>query len=60
MTDPEFIREVARALSSEATDYDELLKLIGNARNVLLGEASHGTHEFCFERAANTKRLNFL
>jgi erythromycin esterase-like protein len=57
MTDPEFVREVAQPLSSEANDYDELLKLIGDARIVLLGEASHGTHEFYFERAAITKRL---
>jgi hypothetical protein len=32
MTDPEFVREVVQPLSSEANDYDELLKLIGNAR----------------------------
>jgi len=31
--------------------------LIGDARIVLLGEASHGTHEFYRERARITKRL---
>jgi erythromycin esterase-like protein len=31
--------------------------LIGDARIVLLGEASHGTHEFYRERACITKRL---
>jgi erythromycin esterase-like protein len=30
---------------------------IGNARFVLLGEASHGTHEFYHERAQITQRL---
>jgi erythromycin esterase-like protein len=42
---------------SETTDYDPLLKAIGNARFVLIGEASHGTHEFYKERAEITKRL---
>ena len=57
MTDPEFVRELAQPLSGEAGDYDALLELIGDARVVLLGEASHGTHEFYFERAEITKRL---
>jgi erythromycin esterase-like protein len=30
---------------------------LANRAFVLLGEASHGTHEFYFERAAITKRL---
>ena len=38
-------------------DYDPLLDLIGDARFVLIGEASHGTHEFYRERAQITKRL---
>ena len=38
-------------------DYDPLLDLIGDAHFVLLGEASHGTHEFYRERAEITKRL---
>jgi erythromycin esterase-like protein len=33
------------------------MKLIGDARLVLLGEATHGTHEFYRERAQITKRL---
>jgi len=40
-----------------AEDYDPLLERTGRARFVLLGEASHGTHEFYAERAAITKRL---
>ena len=57
MTDSEFVREIAQPLTGAANDYDALLELIGDARFVLLGEASHGTHEFYFERAAITKRL---
>src|SRR5438045_59754 len=57
MTDAEFVREIAQPLSGGAKEYDGLLQLIGDARVVLLGEASHGTHEFYFERAAITKRL---
>lgn len=41
----------------EITDYDDLLDSIGTARFVLIGEASHGTHEFYRERAQITKRL---
>ncbi|MBR0665497.1 hypothetical protein GXW71_14135 [Roseomonas hellenica] len=44
-------------LSGGAQDYDELLEAIGEARFVLLGEASHGTHEFYEERARITRRL---
>jgi erythromycin esterase-like protein/predicted phosphoribosyltransferase len=44
-------------LSGGAEDYDRLLETIGNARFVLLGEASHGTHEFYEERARITQRL---
>ncbi len=57
MTEPELVREVAQPLTSSADDYDVLLDLIGEARVVLLGEASHGTHEFYLERATITKRL---
>jgi erythromycin esterase-like protein len=51
------IREVALPLIGSPKDYDPLLDLIGEARLVLLGEASHGTHEFYRERAQITKRL---
>ncbi len=49
-------RRMAR-LSGGADDYDRLLEAIGQARYVLLGEASHGTHEFYEERARITRRL---
>ncbi len=38
-------------------DYDELLSWIGDRSLVLLGEATHGTHEFYRERCRITKRL---
>ncbi|HEV8725607.1 MAG TPA: erythromycin esterase family protein [Candidatus Binatia bacterium] len=38
-------------------DYDSLLELIGDARFALIGEATHGTHDFYRERAQITKRL---
>ena len=50
------IRSLARPLRTP-TDLDPLLARIGDARVVLLGEASHGTHEFYTWRAALTRRL---
>lgn len=41
----------------KAQDLDPLLDLIGDSRYVLLGEASHGTHEYYAWRMAITKRL---
>lgn len=38
-------------------EYDPLLAAIGDARLVLIGEASHGTHDFYRERARITRRL---
>ena len=57
MNDAESVRELALPLNSLENDYDGLLDLIGDARIVLLGEASHGTQEFYFERAKISKRL---
>src|SRR5687768_8832134 len=51
------LRRNARPLVGGARDHDALLALIGGARYVLLGEASHGTHEFYAERAVITRRL---
>jgi erythromycin esterase-like protein len=39
------IRAAARPLTGSPSDFDPLLQRIGSARYVLLGEASHGTHE---------------
>ena len=38
-------------------DDDRLMDLVGNRRFVLLGEASHGSHEFYQARARITRRL---
>jgi hypoxanthine phosphoribosyltransferase len=51
------LQQAARPLSGAARDYDPLMDLIGDARFVLLGEASHGTREFYRERARITQRL---
>jgi erythromycin esterase len=41
----------------DAADLDPLMDRIGDARHVLIGEASHGTSEFYTWRAALTRRL---
>jgi erythromycin esterase-like protein/predicted phosphoribosyltransferase len=42
----------------EGVPHDEaLFDLVGDARFVLIGEASHGTHEFYAARASMTRRL---
>ncbi|AFZ66187.1 erythromycin esterase family protein [Deinococcus peraridilitoris] len=51
------VRAVARPLYGGSDDYGDLLEAIGDARFVLVGEASHGTHEFYRERARITRRL---
>jgi erythromycin esterase-like protein len=51
------VREGARTLTGASQDYDPLIDLVGDARFVLIGEASHGTHDFYHERAQITERL---
>ena len=51
------INKAAHPIRGKSGDYDELLDLIGERRFVLIGEASHGTHEFYRERARLTRRL---
>jgi erythromycin esterase-like protein len=53
----ETIREKAVPLEDLSRAADEVLALVGDARFVLIGEASHGTHEFYQYRAEITKRL---
>ena len=50
------VREVAVPLGN-ARDLDALMEMVGDARFVLLGEASHGTHEFYTWRTEISKRL---
>jgi erythromycin esterase-like protein len=51
------IAETAQPLTGAAGDLDSLLELVGDARCVLVGEATHGTHEFYRLRAELTRRL---
>lgn len=44
-------------LEGSPRDYQPVLDLVGDAQLVLLGEASHGTHDFYEQRAEITKRL---
>ncbi len=53
----EKIREKAVQLNGTDDVADEIMQLVGDARVVLIGEASHGTHEFYKYRAEITKRL---
>src|SRR5690242_4505095 len=50
------VRSLSRPLRS-AADLDPLIDRIGDAHFVLLGEASHGTHEYYAWRAELSKRL---
>src|SRR5687768_13973366 len=50
------IQQVAKPLDT-AEDLDPLMDRIGDARFVLLGEATHGTSEFYRWRARLSKRL---
>src|SRR6195256_336478 len=47
----------AEAVTGARRDYDRLINLIGDSRFVLLGEASHGTHDFYHTRAQITQWL---
>jgi erythromycin esterase-like protein len=47
----------ARPLTGAPADFDDLIALARHRQFVLLGEASHGTHEFYRVRAEITKRL---
>ena len=54
----ERLRAAAELLPSlEAADFADAFERFGDARIVLLGEATHGTHEFYAARAAITRRL---
>lgn len=46
-----------RLPSPDALDFADAFDRFGEARIVLLGEATHGTHEFYSARAAITRRL---
>lgn len=51
------IHDAAHPLVGAPEDFDPIMARVGNARFVLIGEATHGTHEFYRIRAEITKRL---
>jgi erythromycin esterase-like protein/predicted phosphoribosyltransferase len=53
----DIVRRRAWRLTGDPSQYDPLIEGARDARLVLLGEASHGTHEFYRERAFITRRL---
>jgi erythromycin esterase-like protein len=57
MANNDELRGLVRPLRGDASDYQPLLDLVGEANLVLLGEASHGTHDFYQARADITRRL---
>jgi erythromycin esterase-like protein/predicted phosphoribosyltransferase len=51
------LRRRARPLTGHPADYDVILEAAARAKVVLIGEATHGTHEFYRHRALITGRL---
>ncbi|RKH51707.1 erythromycin esterase family protein [Corallococcus interemptor] len=51
------LAESVRPLRGTREDFDPLMELVGEAQCVLIGEATHGTHEFYRLRALLTRRL---
>jgi erythromycin esterase-like protein len=51
------LRAAAHPLLGGPEDFAPLLEIVGGAHLVLIGDASHGTHEFYRIRAEITKRL---
>jgi len=43
--------------AEDKPDFSPILEAIGDAKVVMIGEASHGTHEFYWQRAELTKEL---
>lgn len=56
-TEAAVVRAEAAPVDDGVPTDDALFDLVGDARFVLIGEASHGTHEFYAARAAMTRRL---
>jgi erythromycin esterase-like protein len=53
----EGVADIAHPLTGAPADLDPVLAAVGDAHYVLIGEASHGTHEFYRIRGEITKRL---
>lgn len=57
MSDTQRLREMAVPVTGGCGDYDTIVDAARACDFVLIGEASHGTHEFYRERARITRRL---
>src|SRR6266496_1810156 len=55
--DLQLLRSAVHPIAGAGSKLDPLIDLAADASFVLLGEASHGTHEFYGTRAVITKRL---
>jgi len=55
--DLDAVRRAALPLSGGASELDALISMIGEAEVVMIGEATHGTHEFYRMRSDITRRL---
>ncbi|HEV3153846.1 MAG TPA: erythromycin esterase family protein [Candidatus Baltobacteraceae bacterium] len=55
--DPGLLRTLVHPLTGDRSDFDRIVRAASGKRFVLLGEATHGTHEFYRVRAEITKRL---
>src|ERR1700687_399835 len=51
------VADTGHPLRGSADDFDPLVQLVGDARVVCIGEATHGTDEFYHQRAQLTQRL---
>jgi erythromycin esterase-like protein len=51
------VRAAARPISGTDQDYDDIIAAAAPARRVLLGESTHGTHEYYRERGRISERL---
>lgn len=51
------LKRIVYPMHGAVSDFQPLLDMIGDAHFVLLGEATHGTHEFYAARAEITQRL---
>jgi erythromycin esterase-like protein len=51
------VRAAARPITGSEGDHADLLRAAGGARRILLGESTHGTHEYYRERGRITERL---
>lgn len=51
------LKQVIKPLSASSQDFDAVIEAANDKTFVLIGEATHGTHEFYAARVAITKRL---